>query len=271
MKAAFVEHRPAVVFHAAAHKHVPMMEWNPGEAVKNNVFGTRTVATLAHEHGVDAFVMISTDKAVNPSSVMGATKRVAELVIQSLAHSSSTRFVTVRFGNVLGSAGSVIPIFKEQIEAGGPVMVTHPEMRRYFMTIPEACQLVLQAGSMGHGGEIFVLDMGEPVRIVDLAHDMIRLSGFSENEIRVVFTGLRPGEKLYEELLADDEQTLPTPHPKLRIAKARSADQQWFQEVLAWLGRDGVMGDDEARAGLMRWVGEFRATDGSTPASRATA
>jgi len=214
----FRQYRPEVVIHAAAHKHVPLMELNPGEAIKNNVMGTQVVADVADKHGAANFVMISTDKAVNPTSIMGSSKRIAEMYIQDLGRTSRTQFVTVRFGNVLGSEGSVVPIFKKQIAEGGPVTVTHPEMKRYFMTIPEAGQLVLQAATMGKGGEIFVLDMGEPVKIVDLAKELITLSGFRPgDDIEMVFTGPRPGEKLFEELRIEGEDMQRTGHPKISI------------------------------------------------------
>jgi FlaA1/EpsC-like NDP-sugar epimerase len=267
MDAILRKYRPHVLFHAAAYKHVPLMEQvNAWEALQNNVLGTHVAASAAVEAGVETFLLISTDKAVNPVSVMGASKRLAEMVCQALQHASTTRFIMVRFGNVLGSAGSVIPKFRQQIEAGGPVTVTHPEITRYFMSIPEAAQLVLQAGAMSRGGEIFVLDMGEPVRIIDLARDMIRLSGYTENDIRVLFTGLRPGEKLYEEVLADDEKTLETPHPKLRIARARSASVVWLQQLVAWLST-GVLDDDEVREALRTWVPEYKVETSQAPST----
>jgi FlaA1/EpsC-like NDP-sugar epimerase len=260
LQAVFSRFKPAVVFHAAAYKHVPLMEIdNAWEAAQNSVLGTLRAARAARDHGVEKFVLISTDKAVNPTNVMGATKRLSEQVCQTLQRSGGTRFVVVRFGNVLGSTGSVIPKFREQIARGGPLTVTHPEVTRYFMSIPEAAQLVLQAGLMGNGGEIFVLEMGEPVRIVDLARDMIRLSGFSDEDIRIEITGLRPGEKLYEELLSDRESTLPTPHPKLRVAKAGAArSEAWLAELEAWLSQPRSPGDDEVKRELAKRVPEYR-------------
>ncbi|MCA1581412.1 MAG: polysaccharide biosynthesis protein [Acidobacteria bacterium] len=244
----FDTHKPQVVFHAAAHKHVPMMESNPSEAIKNNVLGTYTLADVSAETGVEAFVMISTDKAVRPTSVMGASKRVAELVIQDLAaRRTATRFVAVRFGNVMGSAGSVIPIFREQIQRGGPVTVTDPEMKRYFMTIPEAAQLVMQAGAMGRGGEIFILDMGDPVRILDLAVAMINLSGLRPfEEMEIVFTGLRPGEKLFEELELAGEEISKTRHPKIFIGRIAPYSSSVVQEALVHLKRLALAGTREA-------------------------
>jgi len=259
VKALFAQWRPAVVFHAAAYKHVPLMESaNALQAVQNNVLGTLTVARAAIASGTGKFVLISTDKAVNPSSVMGASKRLAELVCQALkGEAGATQCVIVRFGNVLGSTGSVVPLFREQIARGGPVTVTDPEMRRYFMSIPEAAQLVLQAGHMGREGEIYVLDMGEEVKVVDLARQMIQLSGLAEGDIRIEFTGLRPGEKLYEEPLADAEHSLPTPYPKLRIARARPPEsERLVEDVVAWLAREGDDAD-AVRARLKGWIPEY--------------
>lgn len=229
----FNEYNPDVVFHAAAHKHVPLMENSPSEAIKNNIFGTKNVAIMADKYKVKKFVLISTDKAVNPTNIMGATKRAAEMIIQTMNEESETEFVAVRFGNVLGSNGSVIPLFKKQIEEGGPVTITHPDIIRYFMTIPEAVQLVIQAGAMAKGGEIFVLDMGDPVKIVDLANNLITLSGFEPNvDIEVKFTGLRPGEKLYEELLMSEEGLTNTDHKKIFIGKPMEFDMKKNTKLL---------------------------------------
>lgn len=287
----FARERPAVVFHCAAHKHVPMMEANPGEAVKNNVFGTKCVADAAADCEAAAFVMVSTDKAVNPTSVMGAAKRCAEMYVQSMndcqdneprASASglrpapsrsrlvesqpSTRFVAVRFGNVLGSSGSVVPIFQKQIAAGGPVTVTHPEMRRYFMTIPEASQLVLQAGAIAQGGEIFILDMGEPIRILDLATDLIRLSGLRPGEdIAVEFTGIRPGEKLYEELSADNEQTRPTGHKKIRVWQLPPVSRQEAETMLRTLAPVVNGTREQVIAALGQCVPEYQTPAAAPP------
>lgn len=264
LRATFGRWRPQVVFHAAAFKHVPLMEepHNAGAALRNNTLGTYHAALVAAEQGAERFVLISTDKAVNPTNVMGATKRAAELVVSALAaEHPGTRFMAVRFGNVLGSSGSVIPKFKAQIAAGGPVTVTHPDIIRYFMTIPEAARLVLQAAAIGETGQVLVLDMGEPVRIVDLARTMIRLAGRTEQDIPIVFSGLRPGEKLYEELLADDDATVPTAVPRLRVARlaaCASTDgvRRWMQA--AGVAADSVEDDQRVRGLLQQWVPEFR-------------
>lgn len=259
----FDTERPAVVFHAAAHKHVPMMEWNPGEAIKNNVFGTKKVADAANRIGSEAFVMISTDKAVNPTSIMGASKRAAEMYVQALSQRSKTKYVAVRFGNVLGSTGSVIPIFKAQIAAGGPVQVTHPDMMRHFMTIPEASQLVMEASVIGRSGEILLLDMGEPMKIVDLAAELIRLSGLEPGvDIELVFTGIRPGEKLYEELAFDAEKMAKTRHEKIFVGKLRPFDFEEVSSGLAALTKvTGSTSRDEVRAALKLLVTEFHEPD----------
>jgi FlaA1/EpsC-like NDP-sugar epimerase len=263
----FRKYQPDIVFHAAAYKHVPVMEDNPSEAILNNVLGTKTVADLAARHRVAKFILVSTDKAVNPTSVMGASKRIAEIYVQSLNNElvgrqlqdgdvlPYTRFITTRFGNVLGSNGSVIPRFQKQIAAGGPVTVTHPEITRYFMTIPEACQLVLEASSMGKGGEIFLFDMGKSVKIVDLAKKMIRLSGLTlGKDIQLIFTGLRPGEKLYEELLSDEENTIPTHHPQILIAKVREYDFNLIQHHLADLNHLLSLQDNDSLIQKMKKI-----------------
>jgi FlaA1/EpsC-like NDP-sugar epimerase len=255
--------KPNVVFHAAAYKHVPLMEeTNAWQAVRNNAYGTWVIARASVAAKVEKFVLVSTDKAVNPTSVMGASKRLAEIVCQTL-EGGGTAFVVVRFGNVFGSAGSVIPRFREQIARGGPVTVTHPDITRYFMSLSEATQLLLQAGLMGRSGEILVLDMGDPVRILDLARDMIRLSGADPDHIPIVFTGLRPGEKLFEEVLASEEATRSTPHPKLRVAGARQASRDAVGQMIALCERDRAAGDAEVRARLQSWIAEYATPAGA--------
>jgi FlaA1/EpsC-like NDP-sugar epimerase len=250
-------HSPDVIFHAAAHKHVPMMEWNPAEAIKNNVFGTRALARLADRYGVKEFVSISTDKAVNPTSVMGCSKLLAERFVQALSQDSQTKFIVVRFGNVLASNGSVVPIFQEQIRRGGPITVTHPGIERFFMTIPEASQLVLQAATMGQGGEVFVLDMGESVKIIDLARDLIALSGLGHDDIEIVFTGLRPGEKLFEELYFDEEERLPTGHQKVFSARHRPIEAVSIASIYEELESVVDESPDVVRAKLRELLPEY--------------
>lgn len=250
----FDEYRPEIVFHAAAHKHVPLMEANPDEAVLNNVFGTRNMVQAADKFGVKSFVLVSTDKAVNPTNVMGATKRVAEIIVQEMARRSNTKFSAVRFGNVLGSRGSVIPLFKKQIEMGGPITITHPEATRYFMTIPEASQLILQSGAMAQGGEIFILDMGEPVKIVDMAKELIRLSGLDESDIEIQFVGLRPGEKLKEELLTAEEGTTSTKMEKIFIAKPNQFDPSVFVGRLDELNKMAELGRKDEIFSLIKEI-----------------
>jgi len=262
----FGKYKPGVVFHAAAHKHVPLMEKNPLEAVKNNILGTYNVAEAAHRYGANSFVMISTDKAVNPANVMGASKRIAEMIVQAFSQVSNTRFAAVRFGNVLGSRGSVVPLFKKQIEEGGPVTVTHPDMVRYFMTITEAVQLVIQAGAMANDGEVFVLDMGKPVKIDDLARDLIRLSGLEpDKDIRILYTGIRPGEKLFEELLTGEEGTVATKHDRIFISKSPVMDYNEMLEMLRRFEELAARGThpspDEIRKELSRWVNSYHTPD----------
>lgn len=267
MRQVFERERPQVVFHAAAYKHVPLMERNPFKAFEVNVLGTQNVADLSSEFGVEKFVMISTDKAVNPTNVMGATKRLAEKYVHGLNshHANKTRFIITRFGNVLGSNGSVIPLFKKQIEAGGPITVTHEEIIRYFMTIPEACQLVLEAGTMGKGGEVFVFDMGEPVKIFDLAKRMIKLSGLTlDRDIDIVISGLRPGEKLYEELLSNEESTIPTYHPKIMMAKVISDDYEHLKTRIEEIKPTLSKADNETIVRLLKELVEEYISQNST-------
>lgn len=258
LKKMFKKHKPKVVFHAAAYKHVPLMEKNNvTEALDNNVSGTFVLAKICKQLKVEKFIFVSTDKAINPTNVMGATKRLAEMVCKGLQSKTGTKFIIVRFGNVLGSSGSVIPKFRYQISTGGPITVTHPDVTRYFMSIPEAAQLVMQAALMGLGGEIFILEMGQPVRILDLAKDMIRLSGFNEDDIRIEFSGLRPGEKLYEELLTIDEETFSTSHKKLKIASSTHVDVKWVFSLIKWISSSRNKEEFKIKKELILWLKEY--------------
>jgi FlaA1/EpsC-like NDP-sugar epimerase len=270
LRSIFKNYRPDLVFHAAAYKHVPLMEDNPSEAVLLNVLGSKNVADLCLEYGVEKMVMISSDKAVNPTNVMGASKRIAEIYVQSLGVAiergvviGNTKFITTRFGNVLGSNGSVVPLFQEQIAKGGPITVTHPDITRYFMTIPEACKLVMKAASMGEGNEIFVFDMGKPVKIVELANKMIELSGLVPNkDVKISYIGLRPGEKLYEELLSDKESTIPTTHEKILIAKVRECDYGDMSVKIRKLIRLAFLSENEETIVMMKQiVPEYRSAE----------
>ncbi|MCY1481422.1 UDP-N-acetyl-alpha-D-glucosamine C6 dehydratase [compost metagenome] len=262
LKQVFKLYQPQVVYHAAAYKHVPLMEENPSQAVFTNILGTKILADLSHKYKVERFVMVSTDKAVNPSSVMGASKRIAEKYVQSLnykykndSENNATKFITTRFGNVLGSNGSVVPLFKKQIEEGGPITITHPDIIRYFMTIPEACQLVLEAGAMGNGGEIYIFDMGDPVKIIDLARKMIKLAGFMpDKQIKIKVVGLRPGEKLYEELLNDTAKTLPTHHEKIMIAEEIFDDFDAVSEAIHDLIDSSEITSNEEIVAKMKFI-----------------
>jgi FlaA1/EpsC-like NDP-sugar epimerase len=270
LKEVFHQFKPEIVFHAAAYKHVPLMEtYNVSEALINNAIGTYHLAQIAKDFKVSKFILVSTDKAVNPTNVMGASKHLAEIICRGLQLRSKTDFVITRFGNVLGSSGSVIPKFREQIAAGGPVTVTHPEMTRFFMSIPEAAQLVMQASLMGKGGQIFLLDMGESVKITDLAKDMIKLSGFDEIDIKIKFTGLRPGEKLYEELLSEGEVVMPTTHPKLKIASSESISEKTVKDLIKWVLSTTSKTEVQIKKELKRWVKGYSVKDKRTGLTKA--
>ena len=270
LKEIFHQFKPEIVFHAAAYKHVPLMEtYNISEALINNAIGTYHLAKIAKDFKVNKFILVSTDKAVNPTNVMGASKHLAEIICRGLQLRSKTDFVITRFGNVLGSSGSVIPKFREQIAAGGPVTVTHPEMTRFFMSIPEAAQLVMQASLMGKGGQIFVLDMGDSIKIIDLAKDMIKLSGFDEIDIKIKFTGLRPGEKLYEELLSENEVVMPTTHPKLKVASSENISEKTVKDLIKWVLSTTSKTEVQIKKELKRWVKGYSAKEKRTGPTRA--